>query len=231
MHNLALGLGWLPAQVLAPKLWPTVRAKTRRGITRTEHELIAGTETNEERRLYYEMVWETGGSQTEIVNLRAENLLLVEGIICYQRCKLKQEAPPAQLVIGPRLRKLLRKLPTSGPLFPKWSKVKDSARASEFRRRCKVLKIEGVSLHSYRYAWAERAHTAGYPERYAQAALGHSSRAVHRFYAKSARVLCPSLEQYENKTIPFPTPPPSPSLEMPKTTTTALPKQSLSTHE
>ena len=169
LQNLALGLGWLPAQMLAPKLWPTVCAKARRGITRIEHELITGTESNEERRLYYEMLWETGGSQTDIVNLRAENLLLVEGIICYQRCKLKQEAPPAQLVIGPRLRELLRKLPTSGPLFPKWSKVKDSARASEFRRRCKVLKIEGVSLHSYRYAWAERAHTAGYPERYAQA--------------------------------------------------------------
>lgn len=40
-----------------------------------------------------------------------------------------------------------------------------------------------MSLHSYRYAWAERAKTAGYPERFAQEALGHNSKAVHRAYA------------------------------------------------
>ena len=33
-------------------------------------------------------------------------------------------------------------------------------------------------------AWAERAKTCGYPERFAQAALGHNSKAVHRAYAK-----------------------------------------------
>jgi hypothetical protein len=33
------------------------------------------------------------------------------------------------------------------------------------------------------------------PERYAQAALGHGSRAVHRAYAKQAVVLTPCLEE------------------------------------
>jgi integrase len=46
------------------------------------------------------------------------------------------------------------------------------------------LKIQGVTLHSYRYAWAERARTAGYPERFAQEALGHNPKAVHRAYPK-----------------------------------------------
>ena len=41
-----------------------------------------------------------------------------------------------------------------------------------------------MTLHSYRYAWAERAKTVGYPERFAQAALDHNSKAVHRAYAK-----------------------------------------------
>jgi integrase len=59
-----------------------------------------------------------------------------------------------------------------------------------------------VSLHSYRYAWAERARAAGYPERYAQEALGHTSAAVHRAYAKGARVNLPSLEDYEQRTEP-----------------------------
>jgi len=56
--------------------------------------------------------------------------------------------------------------------------------------------IVGVSLHSFRYAWAERARAAGYPERYAMEALGHSSSAVSRFYAKGARVEVPALEEY-----------------------------------
>jgi integrase len=57
-----------------------------------------------------------------------------------------------------------------------------------------------VTLHCYRYAWAERAKTAGYPERYAQEALGHKSQAVHRSYAKRAKMLLPTLEDYEKKT-------------------------------
>lgn len=54
-----------------------------------------------------------------------------------------------------------------------------------------------MSLHSYRYAWAERAKAAGYPERHAQNALGHNSRAVHAAYAKGIVAVCPSLETYE----------------------------------
>jgi len=37
----------------------------------------------------------------------------------------------------------------------------------------------------------------GYPERFAQEALGHNSKAVHRAYAKGALIKLPSLEQYE----------------------------------
>ena len=70
-------------------------------------------------------------------------------------------------------------------------------RATEFKQRCIALGITGVTLHSYRYAWAERAKTCGYPERFAQEALGHNSKAVHRAYAKNATVLLPSLEEYE----------------------------------
>jgi hypothetical protein len=38
-----------------------------------------------------------------------------------------------------------------------------------------------------------------YPERFAQAALGHNSKAVHRAYAKKAMVVIPTLEDYERK--------------------------------
>ncbi len=59
--------------------------------------------------------------------------------------------------------------------------------------------LAGLTLHSYRYAWAERARTAGYPERFAQEALGHKSKAVHAAYARKARVELPALEDYEKK--------------------------------
>ena len=80
------------------------------------------------------------------------------------------------------------------------SKVRAGDRATEFKSRCRQLNIKGVTLHSYRYAWAERAKMAGYPERFAQEALGHNSKAVHRTYAKRAQVLLPPLEEYEKKT-------------------------------
>ena len=52
---------------------------------------------------------------------------------------------------------------------------------------------------------------AGYPERFAQEALGHKSQAVHRAYARKARVELPPLEEYEKlraeqKLIPLPVP-------------------------
>jgi hypothetical protein len=33
--------------------------------------------------------------------------------------------------------------------------VRPGDRATEFKQRCDGLKIKGISLHSYRYAWAE----------------------------------------------------------------------------
>jgi hypothetical protein len=65
------------------------------------------------------------------------------------------------------------------------------------RDRAVKLEIMGVALHSYCCAWAERAKTCGYPERFAQDALGHNSKAVHRAYAKKAQIKIPSLEDYE----------------------------------
>jgi hypothetical protein len=37
----------------------------------------------------------------------------------------------------------------------------------------------------------------GFPERFAQQALGHNSKAVHRAYAKHAEVTVPSLADWE----------------------------------
>ena len=76
---------------------------------------------------------------------------------------------------------------------------KQADRGKAFIRRCRLVKGLGGILHSYRYAWAERARSCGYPERFAQEALGHQSKAVHRAYAKKAQVAIPTLEDYEAK--------------------------------
>ena len=101
------------------------------------------------------------------------------------------------LLVGQAVAKVLNTLPPERPLFPSLRLVKSKDRANEFRQRCHGLGIKGLSLHSYRYAWAERARSAGYPERYAQEALGHNSKAVHRAYSKKAEVKVPSLDMWE----------------------------------
>lgn len=200
VHNLALGLGWLAWPVLPLKLWPTVHTKPKRGITWDEHQKIIAAEQNVERRLYYEILREVGASQTDAASLCAENIDWQTRVLAYQRRKTGQWA---YLRVGERLEKILRQLPAKGPLFPKISRSADTSRAAEFRRRCRLLKIEGISLHSYRYGWAERAKGCGYPGRWAQNALGHNSSAVHQAYAKGHIAICPPLDEYE-QAVPRP---------------------------
>jgi integrase len=201
LHNLALGLGWLPSPVLAPKLWPKPRFKEKRAITLKEHQLIIAAEKNHERKLFYELLWQIGASQSDAASLNAEQIDWTTGTVSYQRLKTGEWA---QLRMGKDLEAIFKQLANQGPLFPTILKTSANDRSAEFYRRCKLLGIEGISLHSYRYAWAERAKASGYPERWAQSALGHNSRAIHQAYAKKAKVQCPSLEEYEKGTIPWP---------------------------
>jgi len=196
LHNLALSLGWLAVPVLAPRLWPKPQFKAKRGITLAEHQRILAAEKNAERNLFYQLLWEVGASQSDAAALAAENIDWPSNSLTYFRMKTGEQA---QMAISKALAAILHQLPSTGHLFPKIAEAGDNARAAEFYRRCKLLGIAGVSLHSYRYAWAERAKTCGYPERFAQAALGHNSKAVHRAYARKAQVLIPTLEDYERK--------------------------------
>ena len=119
--------------------------------------------------------------------------------ISYSRAKLKSRTgiKPALIRFGFEIEAILKRRPSSGSLFPYLCTVRANDRATEFRQRCDGLKISGISLHSYRYAWAERALKCGYPERFAQQALGHNSKAVHHAYAKHAEVTVPSLDDWE----------------------------------
>lgn len=196
LHNFALGVGWIVSPVLHPKLWPKVRHKSKRAVSQDEHSKIIAAEKNLERRLYYQILWETGAAQTDAAKLSNENIDWKARSIVYHRQKLQPDSPPARIAIGPGLERILKQLPKSGSLFPKILKMNASSRASEFRRRCNTVKISGVSLHSYRYSWAERALVLGYPERWAKLALGHGSTAVHIAYSKGANLICPALDNF-----------------------------------
>ena len=197
LHNLAVDLGWSPWPILAKRAWPKIHSESKRAITAEEHGAVIASEKNSERRAYYELLYETGAAQTDAANLTAEHVDWQNRVLIYQRQKLGPLSEPARLMIGAKLESLLKALPAAGFLFPNIKRTTANHRAAEFRRRCRVARIQGVSLHSYRHSWAERAKSAGYPQRFAQAALGHSSRAVHEAYAKCAIVLCPALDEYE----------------------------------
>lgn len=196
LHNFCVDMNWLPWPLVPKRQWPAVSFKEKRAITLGEHQRIIAAEVNPERKLMYQLCWHLGGSQGDIANLRGEDIDWNNSTASFVR---KKTGVPVLVHLGREALNLLKDLPSEGPLFPYLSRVRSNDRATEFRQRCKQLGIEGVTLHSYRYAWAERAKTVGYPERFAQEALGHNSKAVHRAYAKRALMKIPSLEDYEER--------------------------------
>jgi len=201
IHNHALGMEWLLKSVIPRLQWPRPLFKSKRAITTDEHAAIIQREQNPERRDFYELLWHTGASQTDAACLRAEDVNRQNRTISYTRAKLKSRAgtKPVLIRFGDEIEAILKRRPITGPLFPYLCTVRAGDRATEFRQRCDGLKIKGVTLHSYRYAWAERALKCGYPERFAQQALGHNSKAVHHAYAKNAEVTVPSLDDWQRE--------------------------------
>jgi integrase len=198
LHNFCLDMGWLPWPLIPKRQWPAVRFKEKRAITWEEHCRIVSREQNPERKAFYQLAWHIGASQSDLAHLTAENVDWTNRIICFVRMKTRfRSQQPPQIRFGKEVETILANLSKFGPLFPYLRGVRPTDRANEFRQRCAGLGIRGVTLHSYRYAWAERAKVAGYPERFAQLALGHNSKAVHRAYSKNAQATLPPLEDYE----------------------------------
>ena len=194
LQNHCLDLGWLPVHILPKKKFPKIKHKEQRAITWDEHSRIIAREGNPERRDYYELCWYFGGSQSDVASLHAEDLDYARPGFSYDRMKTSNLSGCR---IGPRAWEVILRRPRTGPLFPYLITVREADRATEFKQRCQGLGIKGVTLHSYRYAWAERSANNGYPERYAQRVLGQGSKIAHRAYAKKAQKELPSLEEYE----------------------------------
>jgi integrase len=195
-HNFAMGMHWLPWPVLPKLHWPPVKYKDKRAITFEEHQKIINREHNLATRAYFQLLWHLGGSQTDVAMLRAEDVDWNDRTIAYQRCKT---GVTSLISFGDEVTAILSQLPASGQLFPALARIHERHRSKLFIKRLATVGISGVSLHSYRYAWAERAKCAGYPERFAMQNLGQGSKAVHRAYSKKAQVKIPPLEEYERK--------------------------------
>ena len=196
LHNFCVDMNWLPWPLIPKRQWPAVEFKEKRSITLVEHQAIVAREQNPERKAFYKLAWHLGASQSDLAFLEAENVDWEHHVISYAR---RKTGSIAIMRMDEDMEEILRDLPGSGPLFPYLRTVRSGDRATEFKQRCTGLGIKGVSLHSYRYAWAERAKTAGYPERYAQVNLGHNSRAMARAYSRKAPVEMPSLSEYERQ--------------------------------
>jgi integrase len=195
-HNYALGMNWLPWPVLPKLHWPPVQYKEKRAITFEEHQKIIQRERNPSTRAFYQLLWYFGGAQTDIATLRAEDIDWQQRTVAYRRAKT---GVTSLISFGNDAAEVLSGLPKSGLLFPALARIHERHRSKLFIKRLATVGITGVSLHSYRYGWAERAKTSGYPERFAMQALGQSSKAVHRAYARKAQVLLPPLEDYEKR--------------------------------
>jgi integrase len=191
-------MGWLPWPIVHKRQCPAIVFKEKRAITFAEHQKIISQEQNPEFLAYYELLWHLGGSQSDIAHLCAEDVDWQDRTIAYSRMK---SGSNVMIHFGEAVEEILNTLPKQGPLFPKIRASREADRGTYFKRRCALRGVFGVTLHSYRYAWAERAKTVGMPERFAQQALGHSSKAFARAYSKKARVIVPSLEEYERKIV------------------------------
>lgn len=87
-------MNWLPWPILPKKRWPKIAYGEKRGITLEEHRRIIARDTDPERRDYYELLWFTGGSQSDIAALHVEDIDLKDQTIHYRRKKNGRDAMP-----------------------------------------------------------------------------------------------------------------------------------------
>ena len=87
LHNLALGLGWIPGAIIPPRLWPQPKRREKRAITLPEHELVLASGKNSERRDFFQLLWKIGSAQNDAAMLTAGHIDWPNRMLSYQRQK------------------------------------------------------------------------------------------------------------------------------------------------
>ena len=126
IHNFALDMNWLPPTVIPKRQWPTVRYKEKRAVTLEEHQKIIAAEVNPERKVFYQLCWHLGGSQSDIALLKGEDVDWANSTLSFFR---KKTGVPVLVHLGPDALNLLKDLPSEGVLFPYLSRVRAGGRA------------------------------------------------------------------------------------------------------
>jgi len=130
---------------------------------------------------------------------RAEQIDGRAGVLSCRRQKLGDLSEPARLTIGKKLRKSCSPFPKEATDSQRSNGAEQTHEPPNFANAAALL----VSLASACTATATRGRNARNlavtPRRFAQEALGNSSRAVHEAYAKGAQIVCPALDEYERE--------------------------------
>jgi len=129
MHNFAVDMSWLAWPVIPKRLWPAIQFREKRAVTAAEHERIVVSEHNRERRAFYELCWHLGDAQSDIANLHAEDVDWEAHTVGFFRKKTKSVS---LIHLDGVVEKILRALPMTGPLFPKFRKLNTGHRATKF---------------------------------------------------------------------------------------------------
>ncbi|MDX1952391.1 MAG: hypothetical protein SFY81_09410 [Verrucomicrobiota bacterium] len=87
IHNFALGMGWIAWPILGKKQWPEVRFADKRAITWDEHLKILDREPNKEKAAFYDLAWHIGAAQTDLANLKAEDIDWGDCVIAFRRAE------------------------------------------------------------------------------------------------------------------------------------------------
>ena len=89
IHNFCVDMSWLPCPLLPKRQWPAVRYKNKRAITVEEHRRIVEKEKRTDLKCFYQLAWHLGASQSDLANLRAEDVDWQTRIICFVRMKTR----------------------------------------------------------------------------------------------------------------------------------------------
>jgi hypothetical protein len=222
LHRFAFNHGMMPYQIMGDAMWPKVKFNRRsRAITEAEHVRLvkyfseAGervyrmalkhhpdttiAQWQEEWVNYLWLLWFTAASNSDAANMKAENILWDERVIAYKRDKWQEpeETPPVCVAIakGGQLEKLLKALPAQGNLFPLLTQIGQESRCRVFKKARERVGIKGrVTIHGYRFGFAERAKKGGMSVEDRMISLGHANYKMTHHYDKHALVTPQSIE-------------------------------------
>ena len=224
LHNFAINRMLIPYAIMGLDMWPvvTIKGPICRAIKEDEHlkvlKFIDDPKMAHWRQLvkthggkpidwmnewkaFLSLLWYTGASQTDASMMKAENVKWDQGVLEYRRIKWKEplKHAPVRVAIaaGGALEKLLKKLPKKGPLFPLLINTDHSNRCRTFARFVDWLDFSNVSMHGYRYSFAERAKEKGMSAEDRMTTLGHKNFEMTSHYDQEAQVIPASIEIIE----------------------------------